>query len=156
MMSSKKAIDTKAESIVRVPRTGGPNQPALHPDRRGCRARVEPRDELARMLTADIQFARATTNRIWAEFMGFGIVEPIDEFDLDRITRPAVTKRLDSSTFESLSARRDGQGFPESNFSFKQLVRTIMKSSAYQLSSNSKANGSRSTRPITPVSSCAC
>ena len=39
------------------------------------------------MLTADIQFARATTNRIWAELMGFGIVEPVDDFDLTATTR---------------------------------------------------------------------
>ena len=78
---------TKGESIVRVPRTGGPNQPAFHPDWRSCQPGAEPRDELARMLTADIQFARATTNRIWAELMGFGIVEPVDDFDLAATTR---------------------------------------------------------------------
>ena len=44
---------TKGESIVRVPRTGGPNTPAFLLTGEPARPGAEPRDELARMLTAD-------------------------------------------------------------------------------------------------------
>ena len=44
----------------------------------------DPREELARMLTAHPQFARATVNLFWSKLMGVGFVEPWDEFDLAR------------------------------------------------------------------------
>ena len=88
------------------------------------------------MLTADLQFARATTNRIWAEFMGFGIVEPVDDFDLKRyypdqpLPKGWTVQPSNPYLLDALA-----KDFQKSNFSFKHLVRTIMKSSAYQLSS---------------------
>jgi hypothetical protein len=127
---------TKGESIVRVPRTGGPNQPAFLLTGEAARQGVEPRDELARMLTSHIQFARATTNRIWAELMGFGIVEPVDDFDLARYYPDQLLPKgwtIQPSNPYLLDAL--AKDFQKSNFSFKHLVRTIMKSSAYQLSS---------------------
>ena len=127
---------TKGESIVRVPRTGGPNTPAFLLTGEPAKPGVEPRDELARMLTADLQFARATTNRIWAELMGFGIVEPVDDFDLNRyypdqpLPKGWTVQPSNPYLLDALA-----KDFQKSNFSFKHLVRTIMKSSAYQLSS---------------------
>jgi hypothetical protein len=127
---------TKGESIVRVPRTGGPNEPAFLLTGEKARPGAEPRDELARMLTADIQFARATANRIWAELMGFGIVDPVDDFDLARYypdqPLPKGWTIQPSNPYLLDAVAKD---FQKSNFSFKHLVRTIMKSSAYQLSS---------------------
>jgi hypothetical protein len=127
---------TKGESIVRVPRTGGPNTPAFLLTGEPAKPGIEPRDELARMLTADLQFSRATTNRIWAELMGFGIVEPIDDFDLKRyypdqpLPKGWTVQPSNPYLLDALA-----KDFQKSNFSFKHLVRTIMKSSAYQLSS---------------------
>jgi hypothetical protein len=127
---------TKGESIVRVPRTGGPNTPAFLLTGEPAKPGAEPRDELARMLTADLQFARATTNRIWAELMGFGIVEPVDDFDLKRyypdqpLPKGWTVQPSNPYLLDALA-----KDFQKSNFSFKHLVRTIMKSSAYQLSS---------------------
>src|SRR5206468_5785519 len=43
------------------------------------------RDELARMVVSDRQFARATVNYIWAHFFKYGIVDPPDAWDLARI-----------------------------------------------------------------------
>ena len=128
---------TDGESIVRVPRTGGSNEPRFILTSEAARPDALPRDELARLLTGHIQFARATTNRIWAELMGFGIVEPIEDFDLDRYypdqeipegwtVQPSHPELLDALA----------KDFQDSNFSFKHLVRTIMNSSAYQLSSS--------------------
>ena len=127
---------TDAESIVRVPRTGGSNEPRFMLTNEAARPEALPRDELARLLTGHIQFARATTNRIWAELMGFGIVEPIEDFDLNRYypdqdipegwtVQPSHPELLDELA----------KDFQQSNFSFKHLIRTIMSSSAYQLSS---------------------
>ena len=127
---------TKAESIVRVPRWGGDNTPTFILTGETASPERLPRDELARFITGDIQFARATTNRIWSELMGFGIVEQIEDFDLARYypdqdipdgwtVQPSNPYLLDDLA----------KDFQKSNFRFKHLVRTIMKSSAYQLSS---------------------
>src|SRR5262249_55217671 len=94
------------------------------------------RDELARMLTGHIQFARAFTNRIWAEFMGFGIVDPVDEFDLVRCdpkNPPPAPWTLQPSNPELLDAM--ARDFQQHGYSFKGFVKTLMKSNAYQLSS---------------------
>lgn len=128
---------TKGESIVRVPRTGGPNNPAFLLTGEAASPGVEPRDELARMLTGHIQFSRAISNRIWAELMGFGIVEPVDEFDLARYypdqPMPKGWSAQPSNPYLLDDIAKD---FQKNNYSFKHLVRTIMKSSAYQLSSH--------------------
>ena len=127
---------TTSESIVRVPRTGGSNAPKFILDDQAPRSGEQPRDALARLLTGHIQFARATVNRIWSEMMGLGIVEPVDGFDLARYypsddlpdgwtVQPSHPHLLDDLA-------RD---FQASGFSFKHLVRTIARSSAYQLSS---------------------
>jgi len=128
--------DTKAESIVRVPRTGGSGKPAFILTGEQPRPGRNQRDELARMLTGHIQFARAFTNRVWAELMGFGIVEPVDEFDLARYQRGKAPEGwpLQPSNPELLDAL--AVEFQKSHYSFKQLVRRIMTSSAYQLSSS--------------------
>jgi hypothetical protein len=128
--------DTKAESIVRVPRTGGRSTPAFILTGEEPRAGVHERDELARIMTSHIQFSRAFANRIWAELMGFGIVEPVDEFDLGRYDRAKLPEgwSLQPSNPELLDAL--ARDFEQSNYSFKKLVRRIMISSAYQLSSS--------------------
>jgi hypothetical protein len=119
-----KGYDTKADSMVRIPRRGGDGKPRFILTGETPRPGQNERDELARMLTSHIQFSRAFTNRIWAEFMGFGIVEPVDDFDLDsdQASNPALLDTLASD-------------FIKQNYSFKALVKTIMKSSVYQLSS---------------------
>ena len=127
---------TLSESIVRVPRTGGSNAPKFILDDAPALPGRLPRDELARLLTGHLQFARATANRIWAELMGVGIVEPLDGFDLARYypdqelpqgwtVQPSHPYLLD----------RLAREFQASGFSFRQLVRVIVDSSAYQLSS---------------------
>ena len=128
--------DTKAESIVRVPRTGGKSDPAFILTGEQPKPGMNERDELARIMTGHIQFSRAFTNRIWGELMGFGIVEPVDEFDLARYDRKNLPEgwTLQPSNPELLDAM--AVEFQKSNYSFKKLIRTIMLSSAYQLSSS--------------------
>lgn len=68
-------------------------------------------------------FARALTNRYWKHFFGRGIVDPEDDL---RVTNPPSNPEL----LDALSQR-----FIASKFDLKDLVRTICKSSVYQLSS---------------------
>ena len=130
--------DRKAESIVRVPRRGtGLSQPRFLLTGEAPRDGENARDGLARMMTGHIQFRRAFVNRIWAELMGFGIVEPVDDFDLARYDAknpPPAPWTVQPSNPELLDAMADD--FGNNSFSFRHLVRTIMKSSAYQLSSS--------------------
>jgi hypothetical protein len=117
--------DTNAVSIVRVPRRGGNGSPRFILTGETPRAGENARDALARMITSSPQFSRAFANRIFGEFMGFGIVEPVDEFD------PA--RRDQASNPELLEAM--AKDFAANHYSFRHLVKTLMRSSAYQLSS---------------------
>lgn len=73
------------------------------------------------------RFAEAQTNRIWYQIMGQGIVDPIDDF---RSTNPPVNPELlDALTRE----------FAKHNFSVRHLMRVIMNSTVYQLSSTTNA-----------------
>ena len=127
---------TTSESILRVPRTGGSNAPRFILDGGEPISGELPRDALARLLTGHIQFARATVNRIWAELMGVGIVEPLEGFDLARYYPredfPPGWEVQPSHPYLLDDLARD---FQRSSFSFRHLVRTIANSSAYQLSS---------------------
>lgn len=126
--------DTKGASMIRVPRFGGPNSPAFIMTGEKPKAGVEPRVELGRMLTAHPQFARATANMFWARLMGFGIVEPFDEFDLARLDPNNVPKgwEVQASHPELLEAL--AKDFRDNNYSIRSLLGRICKSSAYQLS----------------------
>jgi hypothetical protein len=126
--------DTKGKSMIRVPRFGGPNSPAFIMTGEQPKPDAEPREELGRMMTADPQFARATVNMFWAKMMGFGIVEPFDEFDLARLD-PKTTPQgwqVQASHPELLEAL--AKDFRDHNYSLKRLFATICKSNAYQLS----------------------
>jgi hypothetical protein len=68
-------------------------------------------------------FARAQANRVWFHLMGRGLVEPIDDF---RGSNPPVNSPL----LDELATR-----FRESGFDLRALVRLVMTSRSYQLSS---------------------
>jgi hypothetical protein len=65
-------------------------------------------------------FATSVANRVWSHFFGLGIVEPVDDI---RVSNPASNPEL----FNSL-----GQKLIDYNYDFKQLVRDICNSNAYQ------------------------
>src|SRR5438094_3345300 len=83
------------------------------------------RRKLAEWLTARDNpfFARNLVNRFWGYYMGHGLVEPLDDM---RATNPASNPEL----LDALA-----QDFAEHHFDLKHLMRTIMNSRAYQLSS---------------------
>jgi hypothetical protein len=94
------------------------------------------RDEFARLLTTDRQFARAAVNYLWAYMMGSGIVDPPNGWDLERIDPTVQLPEgwpLQNSQPELLDALTDA--FIQSNYSTKAIIRLIAQSSTYQLSS---------------------
>ncbi len=85
---------------------------------------VDPRTKLADWMAQPDNpfFARALVNRYWKHFFDRGIVEPEDDM---RETNPPTNPEL----LDALSKH-----FIESGFDLKDLVRTICRSSTYQLS----------------------
>jgi hypothetical protein len=126
--------NTKADSMLRVKRFGGPDSPKFLLTDELARPGLAPRDELARMLPASRQFARATANMFWAKLMGFGIVDPYDEFDLARLDPQNVPKgwEVQPSHPELLEAL--AKHFEDTGYSVHTLFKTICNSAAYQLS----------------------
>lgn len=86
------------------------------------------RAELARMVTSHPQFARATVNLLWGRLMTVGFVEPYDSFDLSRLT-PEDAQPTNLELLEALAA-----DFRASGHRLQHTIRTVMQSSAYQLS----------------------
>ena len=84
------------------------------------------RRPLADWLTASDNklFSRNIVNRIWSYYMGSGLVEPVDDM---RATNPASNPEL----LDAL-----GDHLVESKFDLRKLMRSIMRSRVYQLSSN--------------------
>jgi hypothetical protein len=84
----------------------------------------DPRLALADWITSRDNpfFARSLANRYWKHFFNRGLVEPEDDM---RETNPPTNPELLEALARSLR---------ESNFDLKQLVRTICRSSTYQLS----------------------
>ena len=82
------------------------------------------REVLAKWLTSteNPYFATSVANRIWAHFFGKGIVEPVDDV---RVSNPASNPEL----FKKL-----GDKLVEYKYDFRQLVRDICASDAYQRS----------------------
>ncbi len=126
--------DTKGDTMLRIKRSGGPNAPKFILTDELARPGADPRDEMGRMLTSHPQFARATVNLYWSKLMGFGIVEPADEFDLARQDPHNVPKGWDVQPSHPELLDALGAYFRKSNYSLHSLFRTICNSTAYQLS----------------------
>ncbi|MGH9720201.1 MAG: DUF1553 domain-containing protein, partial [Bryobacteraceae bacterium] len=94
------------------------------------------RAELARILTSDKQFARATVNYLWAHFFTRGIVDPPDGWDPRRVDPndpPPAPWPMQASHPQLLDALADE--FVAGNFSLRRIMKLIAESNAYQLSS---------------------
>lgn len=88
-------------------------------------AETDPRTVLLDYMTnpEHPQFARAAVNRVWGELFGRGIVHPVDDF---RASNPPTNEPL----LEWLAS-----DFARQGYDFKKLLRTVMNSRLYQLSS---------------------
>jgi hypothetical protein len=94
------------------------------------------RAALARAVTADFQFARATVNYIWAHLFGRGIVDPPNAFDparLDPDNPPPAPWTLQPSNPALLNAL--ARHFIDSGYDLRALMKEIANSDVYQLSS---------------------
>jgi len=97
---------------------------------------TDPRRALVDWLVAPDNpfFARAAVNRVWANFFGRGLVEPVDDF---RISNPCVNPPLLDALAED---------FVKHGYDLKHLMRTIMESRLYQLSSTPNETNLADTR----------
>jgi hypothetical protein len=103
----------------------------------GAMSGLNYRQSAAAAVVADRQFARAAVNYMWAYFFGMGIVDPPDQFDparLDPNNPPPAPWTLQPSNPELLEALTSD--FIASGYDIKHLMRTIVNSQAYQLSSD--------------------
>ena len=126
--------DTKGASMLRMARLGGPGDSKFILTDERAEPEAAPRDELARMITEDDQFSRATVNMFWARLMGFGFVEPYDGFDLARQDPDNLPEGWDVQPSHPELLNELAKHFRESGYSLQQLFRMICNSSAYQLS----------------------
>ena len=96
----------------------------------------DPRRALATWMTGDDNdyFPQVMVNRVWADLMGRGLVEPVDDL---RATNPASNQPL---------LRELGNYFRDSGYDLKELLRLIANSRVYQLSSSPNESNRADTR----------
>lgn len=126
--------DTKGDTMLRMARLGGPDTTKFILTDEEPSPEAAPRDELARMVTEHDQFSRATVNLFWAQLMGFGFVEPYDEFDLARQDPDDLPEGWDVQPSHPALLNELAKRFRESEYSLHELFRMVCNSSAYQLS----------------------
>jgi len=125
-VSDENAIFVRKDGQANHPRTGKSLKPKAlgGPEYEYVRGE-DPRQLLATWLAEpdNAYFGPAIANRMWAHFMGVGLVDAVDDM---RLTNPASNPEL----LETLS--RD---FVAYKFDLKHLIRQIMTSEVYALSS---------------------
>jgi Protein of unknown function (DUF1549)/Protein of unknown function (DUF1553) len=126
-MRDRRLFHNEGVASARNPRSGRSLSPSAPGELRttAIEAVVDPRLKLAAWMRSPHNplFARALVNRYWKHFFSRGIVEPEDDM---RATNPPSNPEL-------LDALADG--FVQSGFDLKQLIRTICLSRSYQMSS---------------------
>ncbi len=128
------SVSSEGGGASRHPRTGeevlahalGEAAPAAKPV-------GDPRVHLADWLTRPDNpwFARNLANRVWAHFLGRGLVEPVDDF---RATNPPSNPELLDALAKHLI---------ENKYDLRSLIRVITASRVYQLSSAPNATNER-------------
>lgn len=119
------------------PRTGRPQPPTpLDGEPIPFDAPEDRRLVLADWLTSpeNPYFARSITNRVWANFFGVGLIEPVDDM---RVSNPAANEELLSAAAAHLV---------EQKFDLKALMRAILQSNTYQRSSAPLPGNAAETR----------
>jgi len=88
-----------------------------------------------RILTSNPQFARAAVNYLWKEIFGFGIVEPADSFDLNRQDPATLANGAALQPTHPQLLNQLADTFVKSQYDLRALLKTMVMSNAYQLSS---------------------
>jgi hypothetical protein len=94
------------------------------------------RDAFAQQMMADPMFARNFANRMFKAFFNLGLVDPVDNMDparLDPNKPPAAPWALQAAVPTLLE--RLAQEAVARNFQFRDFMRVLVQSNAYQLSS---------------------
>lgn len=96
----------------------------------------DPRQSLAEWITdpANPYFTGAMVNRIWKHYLGTGLVEPVDDL---RMTNPPTNGEL----WKGLNSH-----FIKHRFDTKELMRLILNSTTYQLSSETRPENAAESR----------
>ncbi len=123
----KRELYVESSGDLVQPRTGKPQPPA--PLDAPAMNLDDPRDRrvvLADWLTSpeNPYFARAIVNRIWANFLGIGLVESVDDL---RASNPASNERLLAALAAHLVEKR---------YDLKEVMRRILVSHTYRRSSD--------------------
>jgi uncharacterized protein DUF1549/uncharacterized protein DUF1553 len=124
--NGEQVVMIKDEGEVQNARTGGDAEPKFLG---GYSPTIHPSEDrllpLAQWLTRPDNelFVKSQVNFIWYHLLGRGLVEPIDDF---RVTNPPSNPAL----LNALAC-----DYATSGFDLRRLVRTIMNSATYQLSS---------------------
>ncbi len=123
MMNVREEADAHS---IKVPSTGNVvNAKFLTGTEPDWKDKPKPREVLANWITADDNpwFAMMAVNRLWAQFLGQGIVQPVDDFsDNNPPSHPEVLNLL-------------AKQFVAHNYDLKFLVRTITATRVYQTTS---------------------
>lgn len=125
-IGNEQAIYVKKDGVINQPRTGQTMEPkALNGPTYDYVRGEDPRQHLADWMAEPTNpyFSKAIVNRMWAQFMGVGLVEAVDDM---RVTNPPSNPQL----LDVLA-----KDFVEHHFDLKRLISVIMKSRAYSLSS---------------------
>jgi len=99
--------------------------------RSGFADEVDRRKELAQLITKSEYLGKAISNRMWAHFLGYGFTKPID--DLGPHNPPSHPELLD----------RLGLEFSAGGHDLKRLIRWIVLSEPYSLSSRTGSKNKR-------------
>lgn len=96
----------------------------------------DPREKLVAWMTdpANEYFSGAMVNRLWKHFLGVGLVEPVDDL---RASNPPSNPEL----WKALN-----QEFTKQKFDLRHLMRIILNSRTYQLSSATRPGNVADTR----------
>jgi hypothetical protein len=122
---------------VSQPRTGAFMKPQpLDRTNRDVQPGADPRVELAKWITdpGNEYFTGAMVNRVWRHYLGVGLVEPVDDL---RATNPPTNPAL----WKALNAE-----FVAKKFDLRALMRVILTSRAYQLSSATRPGNETDAR----------
>jgi len=122
--NGSEAVVSRSGTDVKHPRTGDPVPArALGAKSADFAGIGDRRQVLAAWMTSpdNAYFARTIANRVWAHYLGRGLVEPIDDM---RVTNPATNEPL----LDALASH-----LREVKFDLKAYTRTLLNSRVYQL-----------------------
>jgi len=136
MTGSYRLNTTTGNKSPRAPATG---QPAVvEPQFLSTGERAATGEDLrvafGRMLTANRQFARTTVNQLWKELFHLGLVEPVDGFDLARLTTATLPAGVSLQPTHPALLEKLTDEFIRSGYDLRHILKVMTTSNAYQLS----------------------